>query len=56
MSMTRTVRELYIQRSTFVYQLRRIHEISGLNLEEKNERIHLLLIFQIMEKEEYALP
>lgn len=56
MSVTKAIRILYIQRSTFIYQLKRIHEISGLNLTQKDIRIHLLLVFQIMDEEGYELP
>ena len=56
MSITRAIRRLYMQRYTFIYQLKRIREISGLNLDEKNCRIHLLLLFQIMEEMHYSLP
>lgn len=56
MSMTQAVRKLYMQRSTFVYQLKRIREISGINLHDKNERIHLLFIFELLEKEGFQLP
>lgn len=50
MSVTATIRELYIQKSTFIYQLKRIREISGINLEDKKVRILYLLIFQIMKE------
>ncbi len=50
MSITQTIRILYIQRSTFIYQLKRIQEISGMDLKNKETRIHLLLVFQIIEK------
>lgn len=55
-SVTRTIRKLYMQRSTFIYQLKRIEEISALNLSEKSCKIHLLLVFQIMEESGYQLP
>ena len=56
MSITRAVRRLYMQRSTFIYQMKRIREISGLNPEDKSCRFHLLFLFQIMEEKHYALP
>lgn len=50
MSITQTIRILYMQRSTFIYQLKRIQEISGMELKDKKTRIHLLLVFQIIDE------
>lgn len=51
MSVTATIKRLYIQKSTFVYQLKRIYEITGVNFENKEIRLLYLIVFQIMERE-----
>ena len=56
MSVSRTIRQLYLQRATFIYQLKRIKEISGLNLHEKSSQFQLLIVFQIMDEKKYELP
>ncbi len=56
MSVSRTIRQLYLQRATFIYQLKRIKEISGLNLNEKSSQFQLLIVFQIMDEKKYELP
>jgi sugar diacid utilization regulator len=43
-----TIQELYIQRATFLYQLKRITEITGFNLNDKKVRQKLRLIFQLV--------
>lgn len=50
MSVTAAIRRLFIQRSTFLYQLKRIYEISGLDLDDHKVRFQLLLVFQIMDE------
>lgn len=52
MSIAKTIRILYLQRATFLYQLKRITEISGLNLSDYQTRLHLMLSFEILEKKE----
>lgn len=49
-NIARTVRVLFIQRSTFLYQLRRICEISGLNLKDAHTRLQLLICFELLKK------
>ncbi len=56
MSVSRTIRQIYLQRATFLYQLKRIKEISGLNLNDKNTQFQLLIVFQIMDEKKYELP
>lgn len=41
------VRKLYMQRQTFLYQLERIKTISGLNLDDRETRLHLLIAYQL---------
>ncbi|MDO5409132.1 MAG: helix-turn-helix domain-containing protein [Lachnospiraceae bacterium] len=50
MSIAKTIRILYLQRATFLYQLRRIGEISGLKLEDYRVRLELLIVFELMEE------
>ena len=40
-----------MQRATFLYQLKRILEISGLKLEDPKVRLELLIAFEILEQE-----
>lgn len=56
MSVSRAIRQLYLQRATFIYQLKRIKEISGLNLNDKSSQFQLLIVFQIMDERKYELP
>ena len=46
-----TIRILYMQRATFLYQLKRIQEISGLKLDQPDVRLELLIVFRIMDEE-----
>ena len=50
MSIAKTIRILFLQRATFLYQLKRITEISHLNLSDYQTRLHLMLSFQILAK------
>ena len=45
-----TRRKLYLQRATFLYQLQRILEISGLKLDDHKVRLELLIAFEIMDE------
>lgn len=47
-----TIRILYMQRATFLYQLKRIQEISGLKLDQPDVRLELLIVFRIMDETE----
>ncbi len=47
-----TIRVLYMQRATFLYQLKRIQEISGLKLDQPDVRLELLIVFRIMDETE----
>ena len=51
MHIAETIRILYMQRATFLYQLKRILEISGLKLEDPKVRLELLIAFEILEQE-----
>lgn len=50
MHIANTIRKLYLQRATFLYQLKRIQEISGLKLENPKVRLELLIVFEIMDE------
>lgn len=50
MHIANTIRILYLQRATFLYQLRRIEEISELKLDDPDVRLELLIVFSIMDK------
>lgn len=50
MHIANTIRVLYLQRATFLYQLRRIEEISELKLDDPDVRLELLIVFSIMDK------
>ncbi len=51
MNIAKTIRILFLQRATFLYQLKRITEIAHLNLADYPTRLHLLLSFQILEQQ-----
>lgn len=44
-----TIRKLYMQRATFLYQLKRIQEISGLHLDNPDIRLELLIVFKLLD-------
>ena len=46
-----TIRKLYVQRATFLYQLKRIQEISGLDLEDSGTRLLLQICLSLLEQE-----
>lgn len=49
MNVAQTIRQIYIQRATFQYQLQRITEIVGANLQNYETRLHLLLSFRLLD-------
>jgi len=51
MSVTQTIRKVYLQRASFQYQLQKIVEITDVNLEDFQTRLHLLLSFQLLDME-----
>ncbi|QXE20058.1 helix-turn-helix domain-containing protein [Clostridium ragsdalei] len=55
LSVTKTIRHLYMQRATFLYQLKRILEISKLDLDDPKVNLHLLIVFEIMEERKLIL-
>ena len=50
MHIANTIKKLYLQRATFLYQLKRILEISELKLEDHKVRLELLIAFEIMDE------
>ena len=50
MHIANTIKKLYLQRATFLYQLKRIQEISGLKLDDHKVRLELLIAFEIMDE------
>ena len=48
----RAIRSLYMQRATFLYQIRRIIEITGLDLDDYKTRLYLQLYFAIERRDE----
>lgn len=45
---THTANELHIHRTTLLYRLRRIHELTGLQLEDRDTVLHLLLSYALL--------
>lgn len=45
MSIAKTMRELYVQRPGLLYQINRIREITGLDLDDYATRLHLMIYF-----------
>lgn len=50
MHISDTIKKLYMQRATFLYQLKRIQEISGLKLDDSKIRLELLIVFEIIDE------
>ena len=48
MKIVRAAAELYIHRSTLQYRLERIFQMTGLDLENENSRLYLLLSFRLL--------
>ena len=44
-SVAKSIRVLYMQRSTFLYQMRRVMEITELDLEDYDVRLYLQIYF-----------
>lgn len=42
--------ELFIQRSTMIYRLKRIREITDSDLEDSDDLLHLYLTFSVIER------
>ncbi|WP_269477409.1 PucR family transcriptional regulator [Hominibacterium faecale] len=47
-----TMRALYVQRSTFLYRMERIEALLGTDFKDNKTKIHLLMAFQLMDREE----
>ena len=54
-NIAKSIRVLYMQRATFLYQLNRIMEITGLDLDDYNCRLYLQLYFEASGPEEDGL-
>ena len=52
MNIAQTIKKIYIQRASFQYQLKKILEITGANLQDYQTRLHLLLSFQLLDRRE----
>ena len=52
MNAVQAAKELFIQRSTMIYRLKRIREIADNDLEDRNDLLHLYLTVSIIEREE----
>lgn len=52
MSVTATIRKLFVQKSTFIYQLKRINEITGVDFNDFQTRMLYSMIFEIMDKQD----
>lgn len=50
MSVAKAMRILYVQRATLLYQLKRIEEISLLNLQDYQTRLYLMIYFAVTEQ------
>lgn len=50
MSVAKAMRILYVQRATLLYQLKRIEEISQLNLQDYQTRLYLMIYFAIADQ------
>lgn len=50
-NIAKTIRQEYIHRNTFNYRLRRIEEISGIDLDDEDMRLRLLVAFRLLERE-----
>lgn len=50
MSVAKTMRSLYVQRATLLYQLKRIVEISQLNLQDYQTRLYLMIYFALVSR------
>lgn len=46
-----TTRRLFIHRSTFLYRLERIRELFGIDLEDPDELLHIMISFRLLENE-----
>lgn len=46
-----TTRRLFIHRSTFLYRLERIRELFGIDLEDPDELLHIMISFRLLEQE-----
>ena len=47
MSVAKAMKRLYVQRATLLYQLKRIEEISQLDLQDYQTRLYLMIYFAV---------
>ena len=47
MSVAKAMKRLYVQRATLLYQLKRIDEISQLDLQDYQTRLYLMIYFAV---------
>ena len=51
-SMPQSAQEMIIHRTTLIYRLKKIQAITGLDLDDPDQRLYLLLSFRILEAED----
>lgn len=51
MNTASTIRKIHMQRATFLYQLNKIQELTGLNLQNPETRLLLLIAYQLLDRE-----
>lgn len=54
MSVTQTIRKIYLQRASFQYQLQKIQEITDADLDNFETRLYILLSFRILDMDREA--
>ncbi|MDO5399749.1 MAG: helix-turn-helix domain-containing protein [Eubacteriales bacterium] len=52
MSVSQTIRKVFLQRASFQYQLQKILEITGANLDHFDTRMYLMLSYQLLDMEQ----
>ncbi len=52
---TKTSEELFIHRTTLIYRIKAISELTGISLENPDTYLHLLLSCRILEQQDYLL-
>ncbi|MCD8198083.1 MAG: helix-turn-helix domain-containing protein [Lachnospiraceae bacterium] len=51
MSIANTIRKIHMQRATFLYQLNKIQKIMGVDLQNYETRLQLMIAYQLLDKE-----
>jgi hypothetical protein len=52
LSITHTINEVYMHRNTFLYRIEKIREITGMDFNNSDTRLELMIAFKIMDLEE----